>query len=105
MQATAGERGRTLDDVSTVDLSDEVVREFVAEFGDDACRRWLRRRCVVRSPGIGSSGRSGTGPTPAVSFAAALAKDTEFTAEVERIDTDGEQPSGDLAERLRRSAA
>jgi hypothetical protein len=104
VQATAGERGRTLDDVSTVDLSDEVVREFVAEFGDDApqvaekaLRGEITRHRIERSV------RDGT--DPAVSFAAALAKDTEFTAEVERIDTDGEQPSGDLAERLRRSAA
>ena len=104
VQATAGERGRTLDDVSTVDLSDEVVREFVAEFGDDApqvaekaLRGEITRHRIERSV------RDGTDPAEAV--AAALAKDTEFTAEVERIDTDGEQPSGDLAERLRRSAA
>lgn len=103
MQATVGGRGRTLDYVSTVDLSDEVVREFVAEFGDDApqvaekaLRGEITRHRIERAV------KDGTDPAAAV--AEALAKDPEFIAEVERIDAAGEQPPGDLAERLRRSA-
>ena len=99
MQATVGGRGHTLVDVSTVDLSDDVVSEFVAEFGDDApqvaekaLRGEITRHRIERAV------KDGTDPAAAV--AEALAKDPE----VERIDAAGEQPPGDLAERLRRSA-
>lgn len=103
MQATVGGRGHTLGDVSTVDLSDDVVSEFVAEFGDDApqvaekaLRGEITRHRIERAV------KDGTDPAAAV--AEALAKDPEFIVEVERIDAAGEQPPGDLAERLRRSA-
>lgn len=103
MWATVDERGRTLDHVSTVDLSDEVVREFVAEFGDDApqvaekaLRGEITRHRIERAV------KDGTDPAAAV--AEALRRDPESIAEIERIDAAGEQPPGDLAERLRRSA-
>ena len=44
------------------------------------------------------------GGDPAAAVAAALANDPAFLAEVERLDTAGKQPAGDLDERLRRSA-
>lgn len=102
-QATVGERGRTLDDVSTVDLSDEVVREFVAEFGDDAPRVAEKAlRGEITRHRIERAVKDGTDSAAAV--AEALAKDPEFIAEVARIDAAGEQPSSDLAGRLHRSA-
>jgi hypothetical protein len=89
--------------MSTVDLSDEVVRDFVAEFGDDAphvaekaLRSEITRHRIERAV------KEGTDPAAAV--ADALAKDPEFLADVEHLETAGEQPAGDLGERLRRSA-
>lgn len=91
------------DAMSTVDLSDEVVREFVAEFGEaapqvaeKALRSEITRHRIERAV------KDGTDPAAAV--AEALAKDPEFVAEVERLDVAGEQPAGDLEARLRRSA-
>ena len=96
-----GER-RTLVVVSTVDLSDEVVREFVAEFGADApqvaekaLRGEITRHRIERAVKGGAD--------PAAAVAEALAKDPEFAAEVERVSSAGEQAVGDLEERLRRS--
>lgn len=89
--------------MSTVDLSDEVVREFVAEFGEDApqvaekaLRGEITRHRIERAV------KQGTDPAAAV--AEALAKDPEFVAEVERLDAAGGQPADDLEKRLRRSA-
>ena len=79
--------------MSTVDLSDEVVREFVAEFGEEAPQVADRIERAVKD-----------GTDPAAAVAEALAKAPEFVAEVERLDAAGEQPAGDLEERLRRSA-
>ena len=88
--------------MSTVDLSDEVVREFVAEFGDDAPQVAERAlRSEITRHRIERAVKDGTDPASAV--AAALAKDPEFVADVERLDGAGEQPPGDLEERLRRS--
>jgi len=103
MQATVGRQGRTLVDVSTVDLSDEVVREFVAEFGDDApqvAEKALRGEITRHRIERAVSG----GTDPAAAVADALGKDPGFIAEVERLDAAGEQPADDLGERLRRSA-
>lgn len=89
--------------MSTVDLSDEVVREFVAEFGEDApqvAERALRGEITRHR--IERAVKDGTDPAAAV--AEALAKDPEFVAEVERLDAAGGQPAGDLEKRLRRSA-
>jgi CBS domain-containing protein len=89
--------------MSTVDLSDEVVREFVAEFGEDApqvAERALRGEITRHR--IERAVKDGTDPATAV--AEALAKDPEFVAEVERLDAAGGQPAGDLEKRLRRSA-
>lgn len=89
--------------VSTVDLPDDVVREFVAEFGEDAPQMAEKAlRSEITRHRIERAVQGGTDPAAAV--AEALAKDREFIAEVERIDAAGEQPSGDLAGRLRRSA-
>ncbi len=89
--------------MSTVDLSDDVVREFVAEFGEDApqvAEKALRSEITCHR--IERAVKDGTDPAGAV--AEALAKDPEFIAGVERLDAAGEQPAGDLEERLRRSA-
>jgi CBS domain-containing protein len=89
--------------MGTVDLSDEVVREFVAEFGEDApqvAERALRGEITRHR--IERAVKDGTDPATAV--AEALAKDPEFVAEVERLDAAGGQPADDLEERLRRSA-
>lgn len=87
----------------SVDLSDEVVRELVAEFGEDApqvaekaLRNEITRHRIERAV------KDGTDPAAAV--AEALAKDPEFIGEVERLESAGEQPAGDLEDRLRRSA-
>ncbi|MBM3663582.1 MAG: hypothetical protein FJW94_11995 [Actinobacteria bacterium] len=89
--------------MSTVDLSDEVVREFVAEFGEDAPQVAEKAlRSEITRHRIERAVKDGTDPAAAV--AEALAKDPEFVAEVERLDSAGEQPAGDLEERLRRSA-
>ena len=89
--------------MSTVDLSDEVVREFVAEFGEDAPQVAEKAlRSEIARHRIERAVKDGTDPAAAV--AEALAKDPEFVAEVERLDATGEQPAGDLEERLRRSA-
>ena len=88
--------------MGTVDLSDEVVREFVAEFGEDApqvAERALRGEIIRHR--IERAVKDGTDPAAAV--AEALANDPEFVAEVERLDAAGGQPAGDLEERLRRS--
>jgi hypothetical protein len=89
--------------MSMVELSDEVVREFVAEFGADAphvaekaLRGEITRHRIARALTDGSD--------PAAAVADALAKDPGFVADVEHLETGGEQPAGDLGERLRRSA-
>ena len=89
--------------MSTVDLSDEVVREFVAEFGEDApqvaekaLRSEITRHRIERAVKDVTD--------PAAAGAEALANAPECVAEVERLDAAGEQPAGDLEERLRRSA-
>ena len=89
--------------MNPVDVSDEVARDFVAEFGDrapqiaeKALRSEITRHRIERAVKDGAD--------PAAAVAAALAKDPEFTADVERLDAAGEQPAGDLAQRLRRSA-
>ena len=94
--------GRTLGPMSTVDLSDAVVRELVAEFGDDApqvaekvLRTEITRHRIERAVKGGAD--------PAAAVAEALAKDQGFLTEVERLDAAGEQTADDLVERLRRS--
>jgi hypothetical protein len=88
--------------MSTVDLSDEVVREFVAEFGEDAPQVAEKAlRSEITRHRIERAVKDGTDPAAAV--ADALAKDPEFVAEVERLDAAGKRPPGDLEERLRRS--
>ena len=89
--------------MSTVDLSDEVVREFVAEFGEDAPQVAEKAlRSEITRHRIERAVKDVTDPAAAV--AEALANAPEFVAEVERLDATGEQPAGDLEERLRRSA-
>ena len=89
--------------MSTVDLSDEVVREFVAEFGEDAPQVAEKAlRSEITRHRIERAVKDGTDPAAAVGDA--LSKDPEFVAEVERSMPAGEQPAGDLEERLRRSA-
>lgn len=105
--AQPGERqldlsGRTLGPMSTVDLSDAVVREFVAEFGDDApqvAEKVLRTEITRHRIERAAKG----GADPAAAVADALAKDQGFLTEVVRLDAAGEQTADDLAERLRRS--
>lgn len=89
--------------MNAVDLSDEVVRDFVAEFGDNALHVAEKAlRSEITRHRIERALEDGTDPATAV--AAALAKDPGFLAEVERLESAGEQPAGDLEERLRRSA-
>lgn len=79
------------------------MREFVAEFGEGAAQVAERAlRGEVTRHRIERAVKGGTDPAAAV--AEALAKDPEFVAEVERLEAAGEQPAGDLEERLRRSA-
>lgn len=89
--------------MSTVNVSDEVARQFVAEFGDDAeqvaekaLRREITRHRVEQAVK--------TGGDPAVVVAEALQSDPDFLAEVRRIDASADDRVGDLGERLRRSA-
>ena len=89
--------------MTTVDLSDEVVREFVAEFGETrphaaerALRSEITRHRIERAVKAGADA--------AAAVADALARDPEFLSDVERLETAGELPAGDLEERLRRSA-
>jgi ribosomal protein S16 len=89
--------------MTTVDLSDEVVREFVAEFGEDAPHAAERAlRCEITRHRIERGVKAGADPSAAV--ADALARDPGFLSDVERLETAGELPAGDLEERLRRSA-
>lgn len=95
--------GRIVVDMSRVDLSDEVVREFVAEFGDDAphvaeraLRSEITRHRIERALEDGAD--------PAAAVADVLGQDPGFLADVERIDDAGELPAGDLDDRLRRWA-
>jgi hypothetical protein len=94
---------RTVVEMSTVNLPDELVRDFVAEFGDDAphaAEKALRSEIIRHR--IGRALKDGTDPAAAV--ADALAEDPEFLTGVEHLETAGEQPAGNLGERLRRSA-
>ena len=89
--------------MSTVDLSDEVVREFVAEFGADAPQVAEKAlRSEITRHRIERAVQDGTDPAAAV--AEALSEDPAFVAAVDCLDAAGEQPAGDLEERLRRSA-
>ena len=81
----------------------DVVREFVAELGEDAPRVAEKAlRSEITRHRIERAVTNGTDPAEAV--ADALAKDPEFLAEVDRLDAAGEQSPGDLGERLRPSA-
>lgn len=98
---TVGGLGRSLSKVSIVDLSEAVLRDFVAEFGDEAPRAAERAlRSEITRHRIERSVRGGEDPAHAI--AAALASDAGFLAEVERIDGAGELPASDLHARLRR---
>ena len=89
--------------MSSVELSEEVVREFVAAFGDDAVRVAERAlRSEITRHRIGRAVSSGDDPAAAV--ADALSKDPGFLADVDALATSGERPAEDLGERLRRWA-
>jgi hypothetical protein len=89
--------------MSSVELSDEVVREFVAEFGDDAARVAERAlRGEITRHRITRAVRAGHDPAAAV--ADALSKDPEFLAAVDDLAAGGPQAAEDLDERLRRWA-
>lgn len=89
--------------MAPVDVSEQVAREFAAEFGDDAPQAAERAlRSEITRHRIERAVKDGSDPAAAV--ADALGNDPQFIAEVERIESSGPQPAGDLSERLRRSA-
>jgi hypothetical protein len=86
----------------TVDLSDEVVREFLEEFGEDAPHvAEMALRGEITRHRIKRAVKDGT--DPALAVADALAKDANFAAGVDQLDEVGPQPPGDLEARLRPS--
>lgn len=92
-----------MDAMTTVGLSDEVVREFVAEFGEDASQAAEKAlRSEITRHRIERAVKDGADPAAAV--AEALSENPEFIATVECLDAAGEQPAEDLEERLRRAA-
>ena len=89
--------------VGTVELSEEVVRDFVAEFGDKAAMVAERAlRSEITRHRIGRAVRAGQ--DPAVAVAAALSKDPGFLASVDELAAGPERPAGNLNERLHRWA-
>jgi hypothetical protein len=95
--------GRTLIGVRSVETSETVARDLVAEFGDDASRiaeRTLRNEITRHR--ITRAVRAGQDPAAAV--AEALANDPAFRADVDNIAQSNSREGGDLADRLRRWA-
>jgi hypothetical protein len=88
--------------MGTVDLFGEVVREFLAEFGEDAAHVAEMALCgEITRHRIARAVEDRT--DPALAVADALAKVAHFAAGVDQLDVAGPQPPGDLEARLRRS--
>lgn len=87
--------------MSEIELSDEMAREFVAEFGDDAPRvaEHALRGEITRHR-IERAVVDGTDPADAV--ADVLARDPDFADDVRRLASSGPRPAGNLEDRLRR---
>lgn len=89
--------------MTAVELPAEVVRDFVAEFGDGAARVAERAlRAEITRHRISRALREGHDPAAAV--ADALSRDPSFLAGVAELASSGPRSAGDLGERLARWA-